>query len=454
MRNNTNALSDNLSYVRSDWIAAGCVSLAALIIYFVTLAPTVTLEQSGAFVVAGQYLGIGRVPGYPVWHLLAKLFISLFSFVRYRGYPNPAWATNFMSAFFGALSCGLAALIVSRVGRMLCSRPERAKRKAAASAVAAGILFAISHVMWSQSVITETHTLTLFFILLFIAVSLAWMSRPANGMAFVLAAVIGLGLAQSQIIVLLLPPLLLGLLLAEPRLCREFCVANVFLLVLPCILLLAGPSGGWFVVALASSGILGVAAPLRLSGSGKTALGMLLIIGLGLTLYAYLPLASEGKAPMQFGYARTWEGFKHVIARGQYERIQPTDVLGNPALFLDQLMWYAGLLNKQFIFPLTLVGTLPFVCFYRFRGPWLKWLAVCLLTFFMFSVVLVIGASPGGDVQDCFIQRVKFIPSFAIWSILVGIGLLMIVDWIHRIRLKKKDKEQDPALTREQPSRL
>lgn len=92
---------------RADWTAAGLVALVALTVYFVTLAPTVTLEQSGASVVAGQYRGVGRVPGYPLWHLLARGFIAIFGFVRYRGQPNPAWATNFMSAVFGALSCGL-----------------------------------------------------------------------------------------------------------------------------------------------------------------------------------------------------------------------------------------------------------------------------------------------------------------------------------------------------------
>jgi hypothetical protein len=88
--NETDTSRDNRVFNKTDWAAAGLVVLVALTIYFVTLAPSVTLEQSGAFVVAGQYLGIGRVPGYPLWHLLAKGFITVFGFVRYRGHPNPA----------------------------------------------------------------------------------------------------------------------------------------------------------------------------------------------------------------------------------------------------------------------------------------------------------------------------------------------------------------------------
>lgn len=429
--NKTDASCDNHVFNRTDWVAAGLVALVALTIYFVTLAPTVTLEQSGAFVVAGQYFGIGRVPGYPLWHLLAKGFTMVFGFVRYRGYPNPAWATNFMSAVFAALSCGLVALLVARAGRAVTSPPEERNAKPFAAAVAAGTLFSISHTMWSQSVITETHTLTLFCIMLFLAASLVWLIHPRRGTAFGLAAAFGIGLAQSHIVILLAPCLSLALLLANPRLCREFCLANAFIWILPCVLWRTGLVTPWFWVAAASSCVLGLALPLRLSAFGSTALGMLAIIAVGLAFYAYLPLASGGNPPMQFGYARTWEGFKHVITRGQYERINPANVLS--LRFLEQLRWYAGLLGQQYIFPVVLTAFLPLVRVSRFRGPSLKWWCTCLLAFFMFSVVLVIGVNPKGDIQDSFIQRTKFIPSFAMWGIFTGLGFLMILDWISRL---------------------
>ena len=429
--NTTDTSGDNRVFNRTDWAAAGLVTLVALTIYFVTLAPTVTLEQSGAFIVAGQYLGIGRVPGYPLWHLLAKGFITIFGFVRYRGYPNPAWATNFMSAVFGALSCGLIALLVARTGRAIASPQAGVNAKSFPAALAAGILFSISRTMWSQSIITETHTLTLFCILLFLVAALVWISRPCRRSAFGLAAVFGLGLAQSHIVVLLLPCLVLALLLAEPRLCREFCLANMFIWILPCILLCIGMTTPWFWVAVVAACLLGFALPLRLSAYGSTALGMLVIIAVGVAFYAYLPLASEGNPPMQFGYARTWEGFKHVITRGQYERIKPTDVMS--LRFLEQLRWYAGLLGQQYLFPLVLAAFFPLVRVSRFRGPWLKWWGTCLLAFTMFSVVVVIGANPYINVQDSFIQRVKFIPSFALWGIFIGLGFMIILDWISRL---------------------
>lgn len=418
---------DRRVFDRADWVAAGVTSLAALIIYFVTLAPNVTLEQSGAFVVAGQYCGVGRVPGYPLWHLLAKCFISIFSFVRYRGHPNPAWATNFMSAFFGALSCGLVALLVARTSRSL-SRLGEAREKACAVAVIAGVIFATGNTMWSQSVITETHTLTLFFILLFLAASLAWIKRPDRSSAFAMAAAFGFGFAQSQIIALLFPPLLLALLLIRPRLGIEFCVANLLLWTAPLVVFFSryGNTPCWFLVSLGLCGMLVLLFVLLCSSDKGTLLGMVLLVALGAAFYAYLPLASEGGAPMQFGYPRTWEGFKHTILRGQYERIVFAHIFS--LSFLAQLGWYLRLLNCQFIFPLGLLAFLPFIRILRLRGSRLRWAAVAGLTFFMFSAFLVAGASPKGDIQDSLIQRVKFIPSFAIWSVLVGLGLMVLID--------------------------
>lgn len=433
----TDLISDNRVFNRTDWTAAGLVACIALTVYLATLAPSVTLEQSGAFAVAGQHLGIGRVPGYPLWHLLAKGFVTLFGFVRYRGVPNPAWATNLMSAVFGALSCGLVALLVARTGRAITRPPAEAGPKAFAAAVAAGLLFAVSHALWSQSVITETHTLTLFGLLLVLTAALAWLLRPCRRTAFGLAAAFALSLAQSHLTLLLLPCGILALLLAEPRLCRAFCLCHAFLWLLPCVLLRMGVAGPWLGIAVGASCVLGIALPLRLSAAGRTALGMVGIMAAGAAAYAYLPLAAEGGAPMQFGDARTWPGFLHVLARGQYERLVPADV--GSARFLGQLGWYAGLLGRQFLLPFSLAALVPVAGLSRFRGPWRAWGAVCLLAFFLFSVVMLIGANPAGDIQDTFIQRVKFIPSFALWSLFTGFGFALILDWISRLT------DADPA---------
>ncbi|MCL5269577.1 MAG: DUF2723 domain-containing protein, partial [bacterium] len=43
----------------------------ALGLYVRTMAPTVTLEDSGEFIAAAYCLGVAHPPGYPLWCLLA-----------------------------------------------------------------------------------------------------------------------------------------------------------------------------------------------------------------------------------------------------------------------------------------------------------------------------------------------------------------------------------------------
>ena len=130
-------MTESRYFASIDWKAAAIAGGLAFIVYLATLAPTVTLEYSGALVVAADHLGVARPPGYPIWTLLAKGFICLCPFAEYHGHPNPAWAVNLMSAVFAALACGLLAGLTCRVAREIV--PERFG--GAIAGIAAGLLF-------------------------------------------------------------------------------------------------------------------------------------------------------------------------------------------------------------------------------------------------------------------------------------------------------------------------
>jgi len=159
-------------FKRYDWLAFGITYIIAQVFYVLTQAPTVTLEDSGELVTAAAYLGVPHPPGYPLWSILAWLFTRIFSFVRYGGYPNPAWAVNCMSGVFGALCCATVALLVSRSGRDLLRSfrheddPEAAstveKVISWASGIASGLVLAFCPFIWSQCVIAEVYSLNTF----------------------------------------------------------------------------------------------------------------------------------------------------------------------------------------------------------------------------------------------------------------------------------------------------
>lgn len=99
---------------RIDWTAFWSATVVCFIVYFFTLAPTVTLEDSGELAVAGDWLGVPHPPGYPIWTMTAWVFTKIFAFVKFRGQPNPAWSIALLSAVLGALSAGLTALLIDQ----------------------------------------------------------------------------------------------------------------------------------------------------------------------------------------------------------------------------------------------------------------------------------------------------------------------------------------------------
>src|SRR5436190_17486240 len=75
-----------------DWIVFAVTTLVIFIGYFYTLAPDVTLEDSGELAVASYYAGVPHPPGYPVWTVYTWLFTALFPF------SNIAWRVALSSA--------------------------------------------------------------------------------------------------------------------------------------------------------------------------------------------------------------------------------------------------------------------------------------------------------------------------------------------------------------------
>ena len=98
---------------RIDWITFAVTTLVVFIGYYLTLAPDLTLEDSGELAVGSFYAGVPHPPGYPVWTIFTWLFTVIFPFY------NVAWRVALASAVSGALACGLVGLLVSRGSSLL-----------------------------------------------------------------------------------------------------------------------------------------------------------------------------------------------------------------------------------------------------------------------------------------------------------------------------------------------
>ncbi|HPT16603.1 MAG TPA: DUF2723 domain-containing protein, partial [Kiritimatiellia bacterium] len=376
---------------RSDWWSFWTVLLASFAVYFYTLAPTLTLEDSGELAVASDYLGVPHPPGYPIWTLVTWFFQWIFHWVTYNGHPNPAWSVGLASAVAGAAACALLALLVSRSGAdLLRSIPALTDKigfrtenlLCAAAGVSGGLLLAFSPVLWSQSVIVEVYSLNAMFQMGVLLLIYMWMCRPKNdALLYVAAFLFGLGLTNHQTLLFLGLALAVAVLMKDANQFRDFAIAAalvgvVFVFAAKGYALFAsaaekaapgfdsnlwkwsqGPSTTPFWIY----NFLFLAIPIALAfvlPHGRTVCTTILLAELGVAFYMYLPFASEQNPPMNWGYPRTWEGFMHAVTRGQYEAIVPTDVFSEK--FIQQLGMYLTDLRNQFSLPVAVLGFLPF----------------------------------------------------------------------------------------------
>lgn len=268
------------------------------------------------------------------------------------------------------------------------------------------VLLIISEVCWAPTVLPEDFSGTLYsfwhaWAVYLVALGTLWgcVWRTDKGRRFALVVTV----VQGALLVMLQQGLLRGL---------------------------EHPTTGWFWWGVIwNLAVLWMAK--RLLEQGKTVAGTILAAELGVSVYAYMPLVSDWLNPaMNWGYARTWEGFKHAISRGQYEAIAPATFFSRG--YLLQLWDYVLDLRLQFSLPVigvAVVGTGMLVrqAIRNHLRRNLIWLLSTLFFFAVMSALLVALANPSGDLQDGFIQKVKFISSHGVFALWVAYGLVMLL---------------------------
>jgi len=427
-------------YDSLDVKAAGFSFILMLAVYLGTMAPTVTMEQSGAMVVAADHLGIGKHPGFPVWHILGHFFIRAFSFVTHHGHPNPAWATNAMSAFFGAITCGFITLMVSRLTRgFFQPQDDHSIRPiTTAAAIAAAMLFGFSPTMWSVSVITESHTLTNAYAAMLLAALLRWSHTRSERYDLLIAFLFGLAFSVSQMLWLFAPVVVFAAAKISWRKCAEMACAILATYASLIIFLRCDSftlAGIFLSVCLLSAIVLLFFKPLR-----RSAAQYLLMIA-GLLPLAYLPMAASFKPPMNMGQAYIWEGFVHVMGRGQYEYITPTNPFTDPDRLLAELSWLVDATAFQFMLPMALIGIVPLLLWITLKSG-RKEFGLVLAALVSFAVFTAMGLDhPPTDIQTRILVVRMYLPVFLFWSICIGCGLVLLFDLTGRRRIWTHKRE-------------
>jgi Protein O-mannosyl-transferase TMEM260-like len=176
-------------------LCASAVFVATLLLYSWTLAPTVTLIDSGELIVVAHGLGVAHPPGFPLWTILAHL-ASLVPV------GNVAVRINFASALFAALASATITLVVAElmIAASYLTAPKRSEKGARRSkknapaavrdgkdndsavsrllvlapAIGTGLLMGFSRTLWSYATIAEVYTLNTLLICVIFFLMLRW----------------------------------------------------------------------------------------------------------------------------------------------------------------------------------------------------------------------------------------------------------------------------------------
>ena len=421
-----------------DWLAFAITALLVFIGYYLTLAPDLTLEDSGELAVGSFYAGVPHPPGYPVWTLYTWLFTVIFPFA------NVAWRVALSSAVAGAVACGLLGLVVSRGNSMMIEGiamlksidRQRENALCVVTGTVAGLLMGFNGYMWSQAVIVEVYTLSMVSLMAVLCLLLRWAYAPGQRRYLYFAFFFfGICLTNHMSLLVAAMGIEVAVMAVQPRLGRDLFLGNVIVYVIASILVVQKVITNFennlplyfFFNAIGVGSIIACVWLMIKTGKLGTEWKAVLISGLmwllGAAFYLYMPIASMTNPPMNWGYPRTPDGFKHALMRGQYESVHPTS---SPIRLFTQILQYADGAREEFNLVYLVIGLIPFV-FYRFMQRRERaWLVGLSGVFLCLSLLLLILLNPGSDKQSVDLNRVFFTASHVIVAIAIGYGLGLI----------------------------
>ena len=428
---------------RIDWIAMGVVFVVVWAIYLFTLAPELTLEDSGELCTGSYYAGIPHPPGYPFWAIYSWLWTAILPI------GNVAWRVEVGESFAMAMGCGMLALMVSRGSSMLIEGIEELKsitRKwegaiCMVSGFVAGMIVGLDGFVWSESVaINRISLFAVPWLILVLLMLMRWMYAPHQKRYLYLAFLFyGICATIHQTLLLSAMGVEVVIAAAQPRLGRDLFLVNgiVYLIGLYAMKTHAIPAinnmsstevilfhivgigsliaGGWLSIKTG-----------KIFSEWKAVVFMGILWGVGVAFYLYEPISGMTVPPMQWGYPRTVEGFFHALSRGQYETTTGTNILQDPMRFVNQLWYLIQGLSESFSWVFMFVGLMPFLFLRKMQRRERAWIAGLTAIYFCLAVLLVVLLNVGLDRQTADLNKVFFTASHALFAMMIGYGITLM----------------------------
>jgi hypothetical protein len=302
-------MKDKLLFSKTFW--GLILFLFFLVVYALTLCPTVFWWDSGEFIANIAVLGIPHRPGFPIYILLGKFF-SLFPFF------NLALKINFLSALFSAFALLAFYFAFLEILNLFFPRVAQQRTQAIISASAFLLVLGFTYSFWIQAVRAEVYSLGILFFALLLFSSLRYLKTLRRKYICLFFFVFGLGLGNHHLSLLSTIPALLFLLLLGSSVHEK------------------SPIHNWSSVT-----------------SGRRLSVYLLFFALGLSVYLYLPIRSFSNPVLAWGNIQSASGSaSSVFALESLKNLNfhflsnmGEKILALANLFYDQLTWPCFLIS-------------------------------------------------------------------------------------------------------------
>ena len=335
--------------IKEKWmkhIFAGITGLVALIVYSLTMAPTVSFWDCGEFVACANTLGIPHPPGTPFFVFFARAVIVILPFVG-----EIAKRVNYISVFSSAATVYITALFAWEFLATVLKTDALAERISekvrnivlATSALVAGFLLTFSDTFWFNAVEAEVYGLAMFILMLISYLGLVWYNKredsSSDRILIFICYIAFLGVGAHLYTMLTIPAVFVLMLVAQPKKIFERLPIWITGTLLCSVIYMVSAFIEISLICLVVLAILTFAKPFspRMNHAVKLSLAFAFFALIGYSTHLYIPIRSElnpiidendpeinirdDQGNLQLGNlfkSENWVAFNNFVERKQY----------------------------------------------------------------------------------------------------------------------------------------